>query len=293
MTANVYVPTASVAPLSPAILFLGGHWWKEGKAHPDAQAFGINMARMGSIVMIPDPLGTGERGPAESDHRHPEALLVGLSQPGIAEYETQCALEYLMTRKDVDPKRIGITGVDGGGFNTWITAALDDRIAAVVPVEDTFDLADQVHRMRAVDWNKAQDECELVPGILQYANIQELIALAAPKPVMIIAGPEVRRIHETGQQIYGAFNKGLDIRFFEEQSVGYSKHRREGAYGFFLQRLMNRGDGTRIEEPHTEVRPYDSTDLSCLPRGQHAMAEEGISETVRQLARTAASSVAL
>lgn len=192
--------------------------------------------------------------------------------------------------EDVDPKRIGVTGVDGGGFNTWITAALDDRVAAAVPVEDTFDLGDQVHRMRASDWNKLQDQCELVPGILQYANIQELIALASPKPIMIIAGADVRDIYETGRRIYGALNKAPDIRFFEEGGSGYSKPRREAAYGFFLQRLTHRGDGTHVEEPRTEVKSYGSADLSCLPPGKHATAEQGIAETVRQLARTAASS---
>ena len=245
------------------------------------------MARLGFIVLSTDPIGQGERS-AES-HHHLEALLVGLSQPGIAEYETQCALEYLRLRKEVDAARIGMTGVDGGGFNTWITAALDDRIVAAVPVDDTFDFFAQVHRMRAVDWNQAEDQCQLVPGILQYANMQELVAMIAPRALLMIAGPDTHDIFEYGQRVYATFERADRIGQFESDGGGYQKHGREAAYEFFLHVLMNRGRGLSKAEQQTNVVPFDSPELACLPKGYQAPAGPGIAETVRRLANTAPS----
>jgi len=125
--AHLYIPSSLKAP-APAILFYTGHWYADSMARPDFQAFCINMARLGFVVLIFDTFGQGERGISTRDHRRVETLLVGLSQQGLAAYETQCALAVLLSRPEVDPARIGMTGASGGGYNTWITAALDDRI---------------------------------------------------------------------------------------------------------------------------------------------------------------------
>jgi dipeptidyl aminopeptidase/acylaminoacyl peptidase len=122
------------------------------------------MARLGFVVLTWDPFGQGERGVSSRDHRRVESLLVGVAQQGIAEYETQCALRYLLSRSDVDPKRIGITGASGGGYNTWITAALDDRIAAAVPVVGTSEFYEQIQVTRALDWYRASEHCHFVPA---------------------------------------------------------------------------------------------------------------------------------
>jgi hypothetical protein len=89
--AHLYLPAKSETA-APAVLFYNGHWWPDSKSRPDFQAFCINMARMGFVVFSFDPFGQGERGVSSRDHRRTESLLVGLSQQGIAEYETRCAL---------------------------------------------------------------------------------------------------------------------------------------------------------------------------------------------------------
>ena len=125
--AHLYVPE----PLSgraPAILFYNGHWYPDSKTRPDFQAFCINMARQGFVVLTWDPFGQGERGISNRDHRRTELLLAGVAQQGIAEHETQGALNYLLSRPEVDPERVGMTGASGGGYNTWISAALDDSL---------------------------------------------------------------------------------------------------------------------------------------------------------------------
>jgi hypothetical protein len=77
--AHLYIPDQIEKP-APAILFYVGHWWPDSKARPDFQAFSINMARLGFVVLTWDPFGQGERGISSRDHRRTESLLVGVSQ---------------------------------------------------------------------------------------------------------------------------------------------------------------------------------------------------------------------
>ena len=272
--AHLYVPEGLDRP-APAVLFYPGHWWPDSKARPDFQAFCINMARLGFVVLSFDPFGQGERGVSSRDHRRTEALLVGVAQQGFAEYETRCALEYLLARPEVDPKRVGMTGASGGGYNTWMTAALDDRIAAAVPVVGTSEFAEQIRVCRPLDWYHAAEHCHFVPGLIRYANNHELLAMAAPKPVLIIAASQDQsfpspgcgrspRTAESSTTSYGAGEK-LRLVVDETEGHGYQRAKREAAYGWFLRWLMGRGDGGPHPEPPTETEPFDSEELRCFP----------------------------
>lgn len=297
--AHLYLPAVQHYR-APAVLLYPGHSWKEeGKAHHDAQIFSANMARMGIVVFIFDPLGQGERGPSDGDFRITQALLVGLSQPGIAEHEISCALDYLASRPDVDPHRIGMTGADGGGFMTWITAALDDRIAAAAIADDTEDFGDMIHRMRQTDWDRAgsehaSDQRELIPGILQYANNHELLAMFAPHPLLIMANSEqfgknasVRSIFDYGADIYGHFAANGKIQLFvdSEDGPGYQQKKRQAACRFFLSALMGQPDPQPAAEvPGEAFPPPDSPDLRCLPPGTATPATPVIMAVVHNIA---------
>jgi len=290
---HLYLPEKIDVP-APAILFYVGHWWPDSKTHPDFQAFCINMARLGFVVLTWDPFGQGERGVSSRDHRRVESLLVGVAQQGIAEYETQCALRYLLSRADVDPKRIGITGASGGGYNTWITAAIDDRIAVAVPVVGTSEFYEQIQVTRALDWYRASEHCHFVPGLIRYANNHELLAMVSPKPVMIIAASQdqsfpiagVRRVVEYGNELYLASGAPERIGFFEDTTAGhgYQQKKREAAYGWFRKWFMGQGDGGSYPEPPTEVLPFDALELRCFPSGRNESAGPGIVAAVRKIA---------
>jgi dienelactone hydrolase len=292
--AHLYVPDKLDQP-APAILFYPGHWWRDSKARPDFQAFCINMARLGFVVLNFDPFGQGERGVSSRDHRRTEALLVGVAQQGFAEYETRCALEYLLTRTEVDPRRIGITGASGGGFNTWVTAALDDRIAVAVPVVGTSEFAEQIHVCRPLDWYQASEHCHFVPGLIRYANNHELLAMSAPKPVLIIAASEdesfplagVRQVANYGRVLYESYRArdktGLVVD--DSEGHGYQRVKREAAYGWFLRWLSKRGDGRPYPEPPTETLPDDAEELRCFPPAGNQPAGPAMIEAVRRLAR--------
>ncbi|MCL4783285.1 MAG: prolyl oligopeptidase family serine peptidase, partial [Bryobacterales bacterium] len=268
--AHLYLP-ANVEARAPGILFYNGHWWGDSKTRPDFQIFCINMARLGFVVLTFDPFGQGERGQSSRDHRRTESLLAGVSQQGIAEYETRCALEVLLSRKEVDPERIGITGASGGGYNSWITAALDDRIKVAVPVVGTSEFLEQIEAVRPLDWYRGNEHCHFVPGLLRYANNQEFLAMAAPRPVMIIAASEdesfpahgVREIAAYGRKLYASYGVPDRVGYFEDQTTGhgYQVKKREAAYGWFLKWLMNKGDGSPHAEPATRALPFDAPEL--------------------------------
>jgi dienelactone hydrolase len=292
--AHLYVPDGLTRP-APAVLFYPGHWWVDSKSRPDFQAFCINMARLGFVVLSFDPFGQGERGVSSRDHRRTEALLVGVAQQGIAEYETRCGLEYLLSRSEVDPGRIGITGASGGGYNTWITTALDDRIAAAVPVVGTSDFAEQIRVCRPLDWYRAAEHCHFVPGLIRYANNYELLAMAAPKPLLIIAARRdesfpidgVRAVADYGRALYDSYGDGgrIGLMVDESEGHGYQRRKREAAYGWFLRWLMDRGDGRPFPEPPTETPSFDAPELRCFPMGQNQPAGPAIIAMVERLAR--------
>jgi dienelactone hydrolase len=288
--AHLYVPENLKQP-APAILFYNGHWWPDAKTRPDFQSFCINMARLGFVVLTFDPFGQGERGISTRDHRRVETLLVGIAQQGLAEYETQCALEYLLSRKEVDPQRIGMTGASGGGYNTWITSALDDRIKVAVPVVGTSDFYEQIAVTRPLDWYHASEHCHFVPGLIHYANNHEFAAMVAPRPLLIIAASQdqsfpiegVRAVYGYSRKLYGSFKSVEKIGLFEDSSAGhgYQQKKREAAYGWFLRWLMGRGDGSPYPEPATETEPYDSPELRCFEK--HQAAGPGIVRAMKRL----------
>src|SRR5260370_42520258 len=122
------------------------------------------MAKFGFVVLKCETFGQGERGISRRDHRRVEGLLIGVCEQGFAVYDTQVALQYLLTRADVDAQNIGMTGASGGGSNTWMTAALDDRIKVAVPVVATSDLYEQIMVRQPRDLDPT-DHCHCVPGL--------------------------------------------------------------------------------------------------------------------------------
>lgn len=276
----------------PAILFVPGHWWADSKTRPEFQAFCINMARRGFVVLSYDPIGQGERGVSFRDHRRTAALLAGISQQGIVVFESQCALEVLTSRPDVDPRRIGLTGASGGGYNTWTLTAIDDRIAVAVPVVGTSEFYEQLSVCRPLDWYRAKEHCHFVPGLLRYANNHEFLAMAAPRPVLVISAkgdqsfplPGIRQVVDYGRRLFTALGKAERIGYFEDTSAGhgYQKRKREAAYGWFLRWLKGEGGGRPVEELTTQTARFDDPELRCFPVGRNRPAGPGIIKHVKR-----------
>jgi dienelactone hydrolase len=140
---NLYIPTTG-APPYPGVLFQMGHT-PNGKAGDLYQRCCQGLARLGYLVLGFDPMGQGERiyypvpggmrsrlG-ADEEHTYPgrQMLLKGISCVRLQTWDAVRSLDYLAAHPLVDPKRLASTGQSGGGTDTMLLAAIDERLAAV------------------------------------------------------------------------------------------------------------------------------------------------------------------
>jgi cephalosporin-C deacetylase-like acetyl esterase len=143
ISANLYVPAAGEGPF-PGVLFQMGHAL-DGKANALYQRCCQGLARLGFLVLGFDPMGQGERtyypgenpsrtrlGSADEEHTYPgrQMLLTGDTSTRLQTWDAVRSLDYLASHQLVDPKRLASTGQSGGGTNTMLLAAVDNRLAA-------------------------------------------------------------------------------------------------------------------------------------------------------------------
>src|SRR4029079_12283016 len=129
--------------------------------------------------------GAGERGVGTAlgeyhgDLTAATLLPVGLPLSGLQVYENMRAVDYLLTRPEVDGSKIGITGASGGGNQTMYAGAFDDRFGAVVPCcsVGTYDSY----------LTTASCMCEVVPTGLAITEEWGVLGLVAPRGLMIIS----------------------------------------------------------------------------------------------------------
>jgi cephalosporin-C deacetylase-like acetyl esterase len=263
VTAHLYLPNQENFP-APAVLYVPGHWMENCKLEPDIQLFCANLAHRGFVVLVYDPIGQGERLGNWRDHGHLEPLLIGLSQEGLMAWESIRAIDYLVSRPEVDPERVGMTGASGGGLNTFYTGAVDERIQVSVPVCYITKFYSMMAAERDRNWEDGVDLCNQVPGVMAYAEMSDICGLFAPKPLCIIAGVRdwmfpiqgVREVYQDIAHIYNLLEAPDRVRLSEVDSEhGYDRMMREAAYGWLVRWLQGEGDGSPIPERECELLP--------------------------------------
>ncbi|MGQ9793825.1 MAG: alpha/beta hydrolase family protein [Anaerolineae bacterium] len=263
VAAHVYVPAELGAP-APAVLFTPGHWMENGKLEPDIQICCANLALRGFVVLVYDPIGQGERLNDWMEHGHLEPLLVGVSQAGLMVWESMRALDYLLSRPDVDKARVGMTGASGGGLNTFYTSALDARIAVSVPVCFVTTFYQMMTAERDRNWEDGVDLCNQVPEVMAYAEMSDIGGLFAPKPLCLIAARHdwmfpitgTRMVHQRLREIYRFWGAEQDVQLVEvDDEHGYSQPMREAMYGWIMYWLQNKGDGQPSSERRCDLLP--------------------------------------
>ena len=225
VTGNLYRPKEVTSPL-PAILYVCGHARveKDGviygcKAHYQHHAAWY--AANGYVCLVVDTLQLGEL-PGLHHGTHNKGMWWwqsrGYTPAGIEAWNGVRAIDYLISRPEVDPKKIGVTGRSGGGATSWWLGAIDDRVAAVAPVAGITDLENHV-----VD-GVVEGHCDCMYMVNTYRwDFPLVAALVAPKPMLventdhdpIFPEDGVRRIYahlETVYAWYGASDRlGLVI----------------------------------------------------------------------------------
>ena len=225
VTANLYLPRELQKP-APTILYLSGHGpvISNGISYGNKVAYqhhGAWFARNGYICLILDTLQLGEiLGLHHGTHR--EGMWWwnsrGYTPAGVEAWNSIRALDYLETRAEVDPKRLGATGRSGGGAYSWWIAALDERIKAAAPVAGITDLHNHV-----VD-GVVEGHCDCMFTVNTYRwDYAQVAALVAPRPLLIVNTDNdtifpldgVMRTHDKVRHIYqlhrAATNLGVVI----------------------------------------------------------------------------------
>jgi len=184
-TAILYEPETRTGK-APAILNVNGHVGAPGKAVEYKQKRCINQALRGIISLNLEWLGCGELYAKENEHAFGAHLdLVGANEVGLFYLAMRRGLDYLDTHPAVDRSRIGMTGLSGGGWQTIMLSALDERIAAAAPVAGHASFLSRLERMTDIG-DIEQNPADLFASI-DYAH---LAAMRAPRPTLLIYNAE-------------------------------------------------------------------------------------------------------
>ena len=158
----------------PGLLSPHGHY-AEGRMHPDAQARCVQWARMGATVFLYDMVGYHDSKPFGHSFADERLIPYGLGLAGLQTWNSIRALEFLQSLPDVDPARIGCTGESGGGTQTFLLTAVEPRVAAAAPV------------VMVSEGFQGGCVCENTPGLRIGTDNVEIAALAAPRPLKLVA----------------------------------------------------------------------------------------------------------
>jgi len=285
ITANLYIPSGK-GPF-PGVLVPCGHS-ENGKAVETYQRACILMAKNGLAVLCYDPIGQGERkqllnekGEAAikgstTEHTMVEvgALLVGWSTATFRIWDGIRSLDYLASRPEVDPKKLGCTGNSGGGTMTAYLMALDERIVAAAPSCYITTLE------RLFATIGPQDGEQNITGQVAFGmEHTDYVTMRAPRPTLICIGTQdyfdaqgAWTTFREAKRIYGMLGHGERVDLFEyNDKHGFSKPRREAAMRWMRRWLLGRDDAP-VEG---DFPVFKDAELQCTETGQVLSALKG------------------
>jgi cephalosporin-C deacetylase-like acetyl esterase len=270
VTANAYVPAESGDKRAAAVLSVHGHWaW--ARVDPTPQARDVGLVRNGYFVLAVDAFGAGERAIEPARGTYHGALLgastwpVGTPLLGLQIYDNMRAVDYLLTRPEVDGEKLAITGASGGGNQSMNAGAWDQRFKAVIPVCSVGTYDAYIGAACCV--------CEVLPGGLAIAEEGEILGLVAPRALMVINATRDGHQFSVGEaeksiararpifELAGAAEKLKHV--VVDSGHDYNKPMREAVYGWLARWLRGEGDGSPIPEPELQIEEVDT--LRCFP----------------------------
>jgi cephalosporin-C deacetylase-like acetyl esterase len=280
VSANLYVPKRRRFPL-PGVVGSCGHS-ANGKAIDTYQSFCQGLARLGYVVLIFDPIGQGERmqyvdanwkptrgtGTAEHNYAGIQQILVDERFCTWRAWDAVRALDYLVTRTEVDPRHLGITGNSGGGTMTTWLCGLDDRWTMAAPSCFVTELRRNMENELGADMEQMPPRA-LALGL----DHEDFLAALAPKPIIILAkekdyfdarGNEAA--YDRLKRFYRLLGAEDNVAYFIGPTYhGYSQENREAMYRWF-----NRCTGISDAKTEPTLALEKDETLWCTPHGQIA-----------------------
>jgi cephalosporin-C deacetylase-like acetyl esterase len=277
VTAALFVPSGGKKK-KPAILYCSGHS-EMAFRHDSYQKCILNFVKKGFVVLAFDPFGQGERYQyfdvegktvfgATHEHAYPgtQSFLSGLSPANYFIWDGIRALDYLISRREVDPLRIGVTGRSGGGTQSAYIAAMDERVAAAASecYLTSFDLLLRSHGPQDAEQN-------LMHALKEGFDMGDLIEVRAPKPFLMVSTTRdifsiqgARDVFREAQHIYAVYGRPENL-LMAEDDAGHecTIENSRATYAFFQQHLHLPGDSEEME-----VETLDEKELWVTPRGQ-------------------------
>jgi hypothetical protein len=278
VTAAFFIPNGKKGNL-PAIIYCSGHS-DLGFRSDVYQHVIINLVKKGFAVLAFDPIGQGERqqyfdastGKSRfrptHEHSYPGAQLFisSSSAANIMTWDGIRAVDYLISRKEVDPLRIGITGRSGGGTQTAYIAAFDDRIKVAAP--ECY-ITSFEYLLKSGGPQDAEQN--LFHGLKEGFDLADLLEVRAPKPTLMITTTRdifsiqgARETYQEARNAYSAFGVSDNLQMVEDDAGHESTLKnREAMYAFFQRHLQQPGSAKDLE-----VTPFPVAELYVTPSGQ-------------------------
>ena len=255
-TGNLYRPLGKPGPF-PGIVSPHGHWGRgrlESIERGSIPGRCINFAKQGYVIFAYDMLGYNDSG-KQIEHHYGGARegLWGLSAMGLQLQNGIRAIDFLQNLPDVDAERIGCTGASGGGTQTFILTAVDERVKVSAPV----------NMISATMQGGCL--CENAPNLRLDVSNLEIGALMAPRPLLLVSAtgdwtvktptveyPAIRSIYEH----FDAEDKVHQVQVDAEHN--YNKESREAVYAWFAKWFLGAEDPSAFKEIEFQVEPDDA-----------------------------------
>ncbi len=228
----------------PAVLNVMGHYGPIGKADESYQKLCINEALRGMVALNLEWVGMGELSAKEDEHWFGGHLdLVGANALGLFYLAMRRGLDFLSQHPNVDRKRIAVTGLSGGGWQTIVLSSLDERVSVSIPVAGYTSLEG---RLALAPVTEAGDLEQNATDILVGQDYSTLTAMRAPQPTLIIDNAEDNccfraplvkpYIFDAVRPFFRLYGKEDALRFYENTDISahnYELTNRQQAYRFF------------------------------------------------------------
>lgn len=289
LAGNLFRPRNRAGKL-PAVLKPHGHWTYgrlENEPLFSGQAIGVNFALQGYVVFAYDMVGWNDTIQTPHAFGSPREQLWSFGPLGLQLWNSIRAADFLESLPEVDPKRIGVTGASGGGTQTFMLTAVDDRIAFSAPVNMVSAIM------------QGGSPCENAPGLRVGAFNVEIAAMMAPRPMLVVSAtgdwtrsvpkeefPAIRKIYE----LYGKPGNTDVVQM--DAPHNYNQASREAVYRFFGKHILGVTDESAFAEK--SVHDEKLQDLMVLHNRMlpsNALSFKQIFEQWQEMSRKQAESI--